>query len=152
MPSLLNKQPIFTAAPVLVTTIYNPEVVDILYSPATYLTNNSRIFNSTDTNGTLIERITVSCLGDPINNTSVAAKLVYLYLYDATSDLWSLYKTATMPTTTVTDTTPNPEVEWVFTGGLLLPTDFTIYIGTSVVSTQADRFAVTLEGSTYSQV
>lgn len=148
----INKQPVFTTSPILVTTIYNPDVVDILYSPATYLTNTSRIFDSTDTNGTLIERITVSCLGDPSNNDSVAAKLVYLYLYDVANDLWSLYKTATMPATTITNTTPNPEVEWVFTGGLILPADFSIYIGTSVSSTQADRFAVTLEGSTYTQV
>jgi hypothetical protein len=148
----INKQPVFTTAPILVTTIYNPEVVDVTYDPSSYLTNNSRIFDSTDANGTLIERITVSCLGDPINNTSVSAKLVYLYLYDITNDLWSLYKTATMPVTTVTNTTPNPEVEWVFTGGLLLPTSFTIYIGASVNSTPADKFTVTLEGSTYTQV
>ena len=148
----INKQPVFTTAPILVTTIYNPDVVDILSVPATYLTNNSRIFTSTDANGTLIERITVSCLGDPINNTLVSAKLVYLYLYDTTNDLWSLYDTATMPDTTVTNSTPNPEVEWVFTGGLILPTDFSIYIGTSVNARQADKFSVTLEGSTYTQV
>ena len=148
----INKQPVFTTAPVLVTTIYTPEVVDLTYDPSSYLTGTSRIFTSTDTNGTLIERITVSCTGDPINEPTVAAKLVYLYLYDTGNSLWSLYKTATMPSTTVTDTTPNPEVEWVFTGGLLLPDSVEVYIGTSIVSSQADAFSVTLEGSTYTAI
>ena len=148
----INKQPVFTTAPILINKIYSPQIVDILYSPATYLTNDSRIFDSTDANGTLIERITVSCLGDPTTHTQVSAKLVYLYLYDTNNDLWSLYKTATMPATTVTEATPNPEVEWVFTGGLILPADFTIYIGTSTATRQADRFSVTLEGSTYTQL
>lgn len=146
----INKQPVFTTAPILVTTIYNPSVVSELNNPGSYL--NTSIFDSTDANGTLIERITVSCLGDPITAPSVSAKLVYLYLYDINNTVWSLYKTATMPATTVTNTTPNPEVEWAFTGGLILPADFSVYIGTSVSSVSGDRFAVTLEGSTYTQL
>lgn len=148
----INKQPVFTAAPVLVNKIYNPEVVDLINDPASYLTSTSLVFTSTDANGTLIERITVSSAGDPANQTTVAAKLVYLYLFDVNNGTWSLYKTATMPATTITDTTPNPEVEWVFAGGLVLPADFEVYIGASTAPSQADRFAVTVEGSTYTQV
>ena len=132
----INKQPVFTTAPILKTKIYDPDIITGANAPGSYfLTNNSLIFTSTDDNGTLVERITVSSTGD----TS-----------------WSLYKTAAMPATTVSDTTPNAEIEWVFTGGLVLPDNFEIYIGASTnqnaTSQRGDNLSVTLEGSTYTAI
>ena len=151
----INKQPVFTTAPVLTTQIYDPDIVTDTYYPDNYLTNTSRVFTSSDSNGTLIERITISSTGD-LSNTTVTAKLIYLYLYDSSATTWSLYKTAAMPATTVSTTVPNAEIEWVFTGGLLLPADFYVYVGASTnnatTSQKGDLLSVTVEGSTYTQV
>ena len=151
----INKQPVFTTTPILTLRIYDPEVVTAAYNPSSCLTSTSKIFTSTDSYGTLIERITVSSTGDT-SYTTVTAKLIYLYLYYDVKSSWSLYKTAAMPALTISDTTPNAEIEWVFTGGLLLPVNFQIFIGASTNSVatgqKGDYLSVTVEGSTYTQV
>ena len=147
-----NKQPVFTDIPILVSQTFDPP----LSAP---LTLNSvlptEIFAATDEKGSLIERITVSATSDP-DHPSVTAKLIYLAIYDANTSLWSLYKTATMPATTVDAVTADPEVEWVFTGGLLLPFHFKLGIAAStnyvVTGQYGDQLAVTVEGSSYTQV
>lgn len=151
----INKQPVFTTAPILKTTILNPTVVTNVYDPASYLTNSDIIFQSTDASGSLVERITISSTGD-LTNTTVTAKLVYIYLLDVNAATYSLYKTAAIPATTVSDTTPNPEIEWVFTGGILVPVDFKFLIGASTNSTNTgqlgDYLSITVEGSTYTAI
>jgi len=151
----INKQPVFTTAPILTTQMYDPDIVTQAASPGSYLTSTSRVFNSSDSNGTLIERITVSSTGD-LTNTTVTAKLIYLYLYDSNAATWSLYKTSAMPATAVSTTVPNAEIEWVFTGGLLLPANFYVYVGASTNNSntgeKGDSLSVTVEGSTYTQV
>ena len=60
-----------------------------------------------------------------------------------------------MPATTVSATTPNPELELVFTGGLLLKKDDGIFIGASTnqgnTGEKGDNISVTIEGGTYDQ-
>lgn len=149
----INKQPVFTTAPILVPTILNPTIVTDAASPG--LGNSDEIFYSFDTFGSLIERITVSSTGDT-TNTDVTAKLIYLYIQYPSGGTISLYKTAAMPATTISDTTPNAEIEWVFTGGIILPLDYRFLIGAStnvgITGLNGDKLSVTVEGSTYTQV
>jgi len=151
MPATINKQPVFTNSPILVSRIVDPPIntgtVGITALPPTTL------FTSNDTFGSLIERVTVSATGDT-TVTTVNAKLIYLCIYDDIQTSWSLYKTAAMPARTISDTTTNPEIEWVFTGGLLLPLNYRLGIAASVNSNSgnANQLAITIEGSSYTQV
>ena len=147
----MNRQPVFTDIPVLKSQIFDPP----FNNGSSYTINSvppTSIFTATDANGTLIERVTVSATGDTVN-TTVSAKLIYLCIYDDNIGSWSLYKTAVMPAATVSDTAPNPEIEWVFTGGILLPFSYQLGIlasvNYSVNNRYADYLAVTVEGSSY---
>ena len=147
----INKQPVFTDSPILTSQIVDPPInsntVSINSLPP------SEIFISSDPFGSLIERVTISATGDT-TNTTVNAKLIYLCIYDATLTNWSLYKTAAMSATTISDTVPTPEIEWVFTGGLLLPQSYKLGIAASINSGAGggDQLAITIEGSSYTQV
>ena len=150
----LNKQPIFTATPLLVSKTIDPvRFLDKIYSPNDQ--PPADFFVATDDYGTLIERITVSSVGD-LTNPTVSEKFVYLFIFDNNTGEWVLYKTGYIPATTIDATTLNPTIEWVFTGGLLLPDNFKIGIGASknyndsAPQYQGDKLAVTLEGSSYS--
>ena len=148
-----SRQPVFTDIPILVSTTLDP----IINSSSTDIGSLgvTALFTATDTNGTLIERITVSATGDT-SHTTVTAKLIYLAVYDTNTGQWNVYKTAAMPAATIDPATPNPEIEWVFTGGLLLPESFEIAVlaSTNQTSTgqQGDKLAVTIEGSSYTAV
>ena len=149
----LNKQPIFTSTPVLVSKIIDASrFVDAIYHPSSV--PPYQIFTSNDQYGTLIERITVSTCGD-LNNTLISEKFVYLFIYDPNIDDWTLYKSAYIPAITINATTLNHEIEWTFTGGLLLPQNFGLGIGASENYNNSTNFgdylAITIEGSSYSQ-
>jgi hypothetical protein len=151
----INKQPVFTDIPVLKITQVNI-TSDNNANPIGSAGNPTSIVAADDVYGTLIERITVTATADTKNYPDVLAKLVYLYI--GAGSKWVLYKTAAMPATTVTDTVPPPEIEWVFTGGLLLPEGVELAMAASRTLsdegggvTQADQLAVTVEGSSYSQ-
>jgi hypothetical protein len=148
----MNRQPVFTDIPILVSKTFDPPLsntYDLQAIPPT------SIFTSSDVSGSLIERVTVTSTGDT-TYTTVTAKLVYLAIYDNNISIWSLYKTAAMPATTVSDTTPNPQIEWVFTGGLLLPYNFQLGIAASTnrntTSQNGDYLSATVEGSSYTSV
>lgn len=148
MPAI-NKQPVFTSTPILVSKTFDPVINTKSYDLSSNIP--TIVFDSIDSNGTLIERVTVSAAGDT-QYSEVSRKLVYLCIYDTTNG-WSLYKTAVMPAATVSDTAPNPEIEWVFTGGILLPFSYQLGIlasvNYSVNNRYADYLAVTVEGSSY---
>jgi hypothetical protein len=157
MPTPINKQPIFTAKPIMTVKTFDPPI--ILDNNKTvagdWSTSPTKVYQTTSTYGDLIERITISATGDT-TNTTVTAKLIYIYLYDAVGGRHSLYKTVAMPATTVSATTPNPEIELVFTGGLLLKSgEDAIYIGASDnadnTGQNGDNISVTIEGGTYDQ-
>ena len=155
----LNKQPIFTSTPVLVSkttdvqkyqgNIHNPDAQDSI-SPA----GPTEVFTATDSYGTLIERITVSGCGS-IDSSQISEKYIYLFIYYPTDTKWALYKSAYIPSTTISLPTLNPEIEWTFTGGLLLPNGYKIGIGASENVTNTGRagdyLAITIEGSSYTQ-
>jgi hypothetical protein len=150
----MNRQPVFTDIPILVSKTFDPPI----NSDSTTINSlpPTSIFVSTDVNGSLIERITVSATGDANSNNNVNAKLIYLCIYDSNETKWSLYKTAAIPYTYVDNTTTNPEIEWVFTGGLLLPYNFELGIAASYnyngSGELGDQLAVTVEGSSYTSV
>lgn len=153
MPAL-NRQPVFTDIPILVSQTFDPPLV----GSSGYAMGSippASIFTSGDDFGSLIERITVSATGD-LSNGIVSAKLIYLAIYDNNIGSWNLYKTAAMPYTEVSPTVPNPEVEWVFTGGILLPKNFQLGIAATEnfnnSGRKGDILSVTVEGSSYTSV
>jgi hypothetical protein len=68
---------------------------------------------------------------------------------------WNIYKVAAMPAITVTATTPTPQIEWVFTGGIILPTNYKLgLVATTNVDTTGQNgnyLSYIVEGSTYTQ-
>lgn len=149
----INKQPVFTDIPILVSQTFDPIVNNSSHDMSGL--GITALYTSTDQFGTLIERITVSATGDT-SNIMVTAKLIYLAIYDTIYVSWSIYKTAVMPAATIDPVTLNPEVEWVFTGGLLLPQNYAIAVLASTnratTGQRGDQLAVTIEGSSYTQV
>jgi hypothetical protein len=149
----MNRQPVFTDIPILVSKLFDPpkstDISSINSLPPT------EIFSATDVSGSLIERVTVSATGDT-NNTTVNDKLIYLCVYDNTQGSWSLYKTSRLAAATISDTVPNPSIEWVFTGGILLPNNYKLGIAASRnnadTGQKGDFVAVTVEGSSYTSV
>jgi hypothetical protein len=150
----LNKQPIFTSKPILVSqTIDAERITNSIWDIGAGPTPTS-VFTAVDEIGSLIERITVSTCGD-LGYGAISEKFVYLFIYDNNVAQWNLYKSAYIPAITITSTTLNHEIEWTFAGGLLLPDNFEIGFGASqnyINSGQrGDNLAITIEGSSYSQ-
>jgi hypothetical protein len=136
----INRQPIFTATPILIskkvtlstpTNLYNADnVVDIYTDASTY--------------GTLINRITVSTdgtIGASIPNTTI-----YLYLYDSTNTEYNLYKSAPIAAVGSVGYQVVPYVEFTFDGGLITKSGTKIALGTTNNGT---NYAAILEGGTY---
>lgn len=148
----INKQPIFTDQIILSTFNGRVDRCSDNVSPQTPTT----VYTAVDGYGSLIERITITATGDTVNYTHVLAKLVYMYVYDSSTHIWALYKTGTLAETTVTDIQPNPTIEWVFNGGLLLPQYTQIgFLASETVYESgypSDNLAIVIEGSSYSQI
>lgn len=148
----INKQPLFAGTIRLVTLTFDPPIITDNYLTAggNWGTGPQNVYTATGTYGDIVDRITISATGD-LTNTTVNAKLIYVYLGDGGD--FSLYKTLAMPATTVSSTTPNPELELTFQGGLLLKPNDTIRIGASEnynnSSDRGDNISVTIEGGTY---
>jgi len=145
----VNKQPIFTATPILVTRTFRPgdfaslNVNDIVSNlPLT-------IFEAAATEGTLLERLTIRALADVANLPTVSQKLVYVWVYTDVYSAWSIYDVIQFASTSVTTTTPPPYAQLTFTGGLILNDNDKIAINQSTFGNNGDGLSVTLEGSTY---
>ena len=149
-----NRQPVFTQAPILNSISFDPPVINDNWrvSNGAFGTTPQLVYNGQSAEGDLIDRITISATAD-VSYTTVTAKLVYVYLKQYSSTTWSLYKTLVMPATTVSDTTPNPELELVFTGGLIINQSDKIYIGASTnygsTGQVGNYLSVTIEGGRY---
>jgi hypothetical protein len=145
-----NLQPIFTSTPVFETVVINPVIASSNYNPNTFFNGSSNVFTATDNYGTLINKITISSTGDT-TNTAVSAKLVYIYLCKYGNSP-ALYRTVSMPATTISDTVPNPTIE-IETNDLHLNANDKIYVAASAnfstASSYADYLAITIEGGSY---
>jgi hypothetical protein len=152
MPSTINKQPVFTATPVLVTRNFQTGNFGALN--VNDIGNNLplTIFQAAATEGTLVERITIRALADVANLPTVSEKLVYIWVYAADYNAWSIYDVVKFPSTSVTATTPPPYAQLTFTGGLILNETDKIAINQSSFGNNGDGLSVTLEGSTYTAV
>jgi hypothetical protein len=147
----VNRQPVFTQSPILVTKIINPVIANANYTPSSFFNGGSLIYTATSVEGTLINKITISATGDT-TNTTVSAKLVYVYLYQNSTTTYSLYKTSVIPATTISNTVANPSVE-LNTSGLVLNNNDAIYVAASVNyatnTSYGDYLSITIEGGTY---
>lgn len=156
--STLNKQPIFTATPILVSETFDPyRYTANLYDVYSYADEPSGrfVFSATDIHGTLIERITITtCASNDYPN--ISERYVYMFLHSPGANIrWNLYKTAYIAADTISYPKLNPVIEWVFEGGLLLPNEAQIAFGASEnvdhSGYQGDYLSVTIEGSSYTQ-
>jgi hypothetical protein len=145
-----NLQPIFARTPILITTVINPVIVSSNYNPNPTFDADSLVFTATDSYGTLINKITISATGDT-TNTTVTAKLIYVYLQQYGNDI-VLYKTVALPAATVSNTVSNPSVE-IQTTGLILNSNDKMYVGASAnystATSYGDYLAITIEGGSY---
>ena len=149
-----NKQPLFAGTVRMITNTFDPPTIyDHYNTNNTWSQNPTPVYTAASGNGDIVDRITISATGDLNTNTTVTAKLIYIYLFCNNTGLYSLYKTLAMPAATISATTPNPELELVFTGGLLLNSSDIIYIGASTNASttghNGDYISVTVEGGTY---
>jgi hypothetical protein len=149
MPATFNKQPIFTATPVLVTRRF--QTGDFGSLNVNDISSNLplTIFEATATEGTLLERLTIRALADVANLPTVSQKLVYVWVYTDVYSAWSIYDVIQFASTSVTTTTPPPYAQLTFTGGLILKVNDKIAINQSTFGNNGDGLSVTLEGSTY---
>jgi hypothetical protein len=151
-----NRQPVFTQAPILNSISFDPPIINDNYrvNDGGFSTTPQVVYSGQSQEGDLIDRITISATADLLYRT-VTAKLVYVYIrwYNGGSPIWSLYKTLEMPGAVLDVTIPNPELELVFTGGLIINQNDRIYIGastnSSTTSQYGDYLSVTIEGGRY---
>jgi hypothetical protein len=141
MPApILNKQPIFTATPVLTSKKVTLATPNSLYNVA----NAVDIYVDATTYGTLINRITVSA--DGILSANIPATTIYLFVYDSTNASYNLYKSAVISAVASVGYQEVPSVQFTFDGGLVLSPNTKLALG----STDGDvNYAVVVEGGTY---
>lgn len=151
MPSI-NKQPIFTATPILATKQFEPPVLTSLRNPG--MKEGTEVYSDTTTYGSLITKVTVVSTG--IVGARVATKVIYLGIRDNDSGVISLYQSKVMTgigTLAATDVVPF--VTFTFDGGLVMNPNSgnKLYIAASTNRTtstfEGDQISVIVEGGTY---
>jgi hypothetical protein len=153
MPSL-NKQPIFTAVPILATKQFDPPVLTVLRYPG--MKEGTVVYTDTTTYGSLITKITVVSTG--LVGERVTTKVIYLGIQDVESEVISLYQSKIMTgISTLTATDVVPFVTFTFDGGLVMhPSSgrrLVIAASTnrSATDKEGDEINVIVEGGKYDQ-
>jgi hypothetical protein len=151
----INKQPIFTGTPIL--TCGSESAGNFSSFNPTNVTNTSiSIFTATATEGTLIERITISPMGT--YNTSynnISEKVVFLIVRDDSESQASILKTKKWSSVDLNSQFIElPYWEITFQGGLLLENGDSILINQVLNDGQppagdGDGLMWIVEGSTY---
>ena len=146
-----NKQPIFTATPVLTVSTFDPPVNNSSANLDTV--PPTQIYLAAADEGTLIERVTVTATTDA-TNTNYTNKFIYLCIYDSGANpAWSLYLTDYMVDA---NTSRNPTVVFNIEGGLVLLSGqkLGLLASTNYATTNylGDKVAVVVEGGTYTAV
>jgi len=141
--AVLNKQPIFTATPVLISQKVT------LATPSSLLNVDNALVIYTDatTYGTLINKITVST--DGILTANIPNTTIYLYVYDVTNNSFNLYKSAVINAVASVGYQVVPYVEFTFDGGLVLGPNNKLALGTT---NGGINYAVIVEGGTYEYI
>lgn len=151
MPTL-NKQPIFTATPILTTNQFDPPVLTSLRDPG--MKEGTEVYADSTSYGSLITKVTVVSTG--IVGSRITTKVIYLGIEDNTSGVISLYQSKIMTgISTLTTTDVVPFVTFTFDGGLVMNpiSGNKLYIAASTnraTSThEGDQISVIVEGGTY---
>jgi hypothetical protein len=153
MPSL-NKQPIFTATPLLITSQFDPQVPTTLRNPG--MDNSTPIYIDETTYGSLITKVTVVSTG--LVGSNVTTKVIYLGIRDANTSVVSLYQSKVMTGITgLTSSDIVPYVTFTFDGGLVMNSNngYRLYVAASTnratTGHAGDEISVIVEGGTYDQ-
>jgi len=151
MPATLNRQPIFTAAPITVSLGLDLE----LNTADTYQTNSvTPIYTDATSYGSLITKITVRA-NPNITSARVSTKRIDLYISDdADGGLYNLYSSQLMTgADPVGETTPVPSVIFEFPNGLVLQSGKSLGLSTTMDSKTSgylgDFVSIVVEGGTY---
>ena len=157
-----QKQPVFTATPILKTKTFNPTIADrnwdeAMTSPVPIVIFDGAAVLTLGSEAGLIERITITNAMDMSSapNATSSEKLVWLYIYDINASTWVLYKTGYMPAADLgVSGTTNPQIEWTFTGGLAVNNNTKLGIMASVDAStnNGDYLSVVVEGGDYTAV
>jgi hypothetical protein len=153
MPTI-NKQPIFTAIPLLITDQFDPQVPTTLKNPG--IDGYTVIYEDTSTYGSLITKVTVCSTG--LIGDNVTTKVIYLGIRDKNTAVASLYQSKVMTGISgLTSTDIVPYVTFEFGGGLVMNrgngTILVIAASTnrSTTGEAGDQISIIVEGGTYDQ-
>jgi hypothetical protein len=154
MPAILNKQPIFTATPILITDQFDPKVPRTLADPG--MNNYTTVYSDGTTYGSLITKVTVVSTG--LVGDIVTTKVIYLGIQDTNTGVTSLYQSKIMTgISSLTSTDIVPYVTFTFDGGLIMNVNSgrTLVIAASTnrdtTGENGDEISVIIEGGTYDQ-
>jgi len=152
MAAILNKQPIFTATPLLITNQFEPLIPTSLREPG--INNYTTIYEDLSDYGSLITKITVVSTG--LVGMKVSPKIIYLGIRDATTNIASLYQSKAMiGVGNLTSSDVVPYVTFEFSGGLVMNKNngYRLVIAAStnrsVTNEDGDQISVIVEGGTY---
>ena len=140
----INKQPIFTVAPILVTADINSggNTIDL----GNIVSSCTNVFSASSPEGTLIERITVTAKAD-ITLNNVSNKLIYLIVWDGTT--YAVLKVFKFTEIVVANTNLPPSETITFEGGIILVDGNQLYVGQTAVGGDGDGLHIVIEGGTY---
>jgi len=154
MPAILNKQPIFTAVPLLITSQFDLLIPTSLRGPG--MDDSTVIYTDETTYGSLITKVTVVSTG--LVGDNVTTKVIYLGIRDASSGYTSLYQSKIMTGINgLTTTDIVPYVTFTFDGGLVMNPNngnqLRIAASTNWNTTgeNGDQISVIVEGGKYDQ-
>jgi hypothetical protein len=150
----LNKQPIFTATPLLITKQFDPLIPTTLRNPG--MDNATRIYNDSTNYGSLITKVTVVSTG--LVGDIVTTKVIYLGIEDVNTNIVSLYQSKIMTGINgLTTTDIVPYVTFTFEGGLVMDPNnggsllIAASINRDITGENGDQISVIVEGGTYDQ-
>jgi hypothetical protein len=148
-----NKQPIFTATPILKTSAFDPVIPTSLYKTSEVTV----IYNDTSTNGSLITKITVN---SPLRTPGGQATLKRIYLMiseeGSSKSSFNILDSKLMQGDDDYDITKDPpSVVFEFPTGLITTNDTALALASTMnrqsSSFEGDRVVVIVEGGTYDQ-
>lgn len=149
----INKQPIFTATPLLITNQFDPQIPTNLTNPG--MGNYDIIYTDVSGYGSLITKVTVCSTG--LIGSNVTTKVIYLGIRDKNTEVASLYQSKVMTGISgLTSSDTVPYVTFEFGGGLVMNklNGFQLVIAASTNNANGasgDAISVIVEGGTYDQ-
>ena len=147
----INRQPIFTANPILQYTQFDPVIPTDLHNTSAA----TAVYTDNSTHGSLITKITVNspaALGD-----RVTTKRIYLMITDKNDAKYNIFDSKLMTgiATPIVATDMPPSVVFEFPTGLITSPDTILGIAATMNGAggypEGDRLVVIVEGGTYDE-